>query len=128
MKLELFAICEGAFNNNGRLTIVNTYDYVNVAEFPVKLSIGVAIKLRFSKEEYGEKTFVLNIVNREKNQTFAKMEAKTIVPQANEEVILNLASNVQNFAFQEPGMYDFNLTYEGNEIGSTSIHIRKQIS
>lgn len=126
MKLDIFAICEGAFNSNSRLTVVNVYDYINVVSFPVKVSLGVAIKITFRPDEAGDKNILLSIINREKNQEIAKMEAQTKVPHDKDDVILNLASNVQGFSFPEPGKYDFKMYLDGVEIGVTTVHVKPQ--
>lgn len=125
MKLDLFAVCEGAFNSNGKLTIVNVYDYIRVASFPAKLSLGVGIKLGFEPGEDGGKMIVLTVVNQDKNQEVAKMEAKANVPKDDDEVKLNFASNVQGFTFPEEGRYGFKLSVDGNEMGESVIRIKK---
>ena len=126
MRLDLFAICEGAFNGNSRLTIVNVYDFINVAGFPAKLSLGVAIKMSFPPEEAGDKSILLKIVQREKGIEIAKMEAQTKVPKDKDDVVLNLASNVQGFSFPEAGKYDFVLYVEGQQMGVSTVHVRLQ--
>ncbi len=54
MELKLFTLCEGAFNHNGHLTIVNTIDFINGEEFPYRIpQFGIAAKLNFKAQESG---------------------------------------------------------------------------
>ena len=54
------------------------------------------------------------------------MEAQTKVPHDKDDVILNLASNVQGFSFPEPGKYNFMMYLDGVEIGVATVHVKQQ--
>ncbi len=45
MEVRVFTLCDGAFNYNGKLTIVGTVDNIKVPKVPVLASIGLAVKI-----------------------------------------------------------------------------------
>lgn len=45
MDIRVFTLCDGAFNYNGKLTIVGTVDHIKVPKVPVVASIGLAVKI-----------------------------------------------------------------------------------
>lgn len=45
MELRVFTLCDGAYNYNGKLTIVGTADNLKVPKVPVLASIGLAVKI-----------------------------------------------------------------------------------
>ena len=51
MEIELFALCDGAFNYGGKLTVVGTYDQLNVSMVPQQIKLSVAVKLNVSPGE-----------------------------------------------------------------------------
>ena len=118
MQLKLFSICEGAFNNSGRLTIVNTYDMIGSKSFPLKMPLGVAITIILGINDYGKRHVELKILNDKSELPIAKMESDVVIPKDDKGGFLNLASNVQGFVFPSPGKYVFELSVDGDTIGS----------
>jgi hypothetical protein len=125
MQLKLFSICEGAFNNGGRLTIVNTYDVIHSKAFPLVMAIGVAMTIAFDPEDEGKHSIEMRIENNTTKMEVAKMVSDVIVPRDEEGGFLNFTSNVAGFNFKEPAKYAFNLFVDGNPLGSIIIPVKK---
>ena len=125
MQIKLFSICEGAFNNAGRLTIVNTYDMIGSKVFPLKMPIGVAMTLTFDSRDEGKRHLELRITNTTTQLPIAKMESEFVVPKDDKGGFLNFVSNVQGFVFPAPGDYIFELSVDGEVIGSVSMLVKK---
>lgn len=51
MEIEIFSLCDGAFNYSGKLTIVSTYDKLTVPSIPVNTRSCLAVKLNFDNDE-----------------------------------------------------------------------------
>ena len=51
MGIDVFTLCDGAFNYSGKLTIVGTYDQLNVNTIPINVRVSLAIKLSFEENE-----------------------------------------------------------------------------
>lgn len=125
MQIKLFSICEGAFNNSGRLTIVNTYDIINSKDFPLKMPIGVAITLAFNYDDNGKHAVVLDIINNTTEVPIAKMETEVVVPLDEKGGYLNFASNVIGFVFPTPGNYSFELSVDGTTLGKLLLPVNQ---
>lgn len=125
MRIKLFSICEGAFNNAGRLTIVNTYDMIGSKAFPLKMPIGVAMTLIFDAKDEGNHHLELRITNTTTQLPIAKMESDFIVPKDDKGGFLNFASNVLGFVFPTPGDYMFELSVDDTVIGSITMLVKK---
>lgn len=125
MQLKLFSICEGAFNNGGRLTIVNTYDVIHSKTFPLVKAIGVAITISFDQEDEGKHCIEMHIENISTNKEVAKMVSDVAVPRDKEGGFLNFASNVSGLNFKDPAKYAFNLFVDGKLLGCIIIPVKK---
>lgn len=124
MKLNLFSICEGAFNNQGRLTIVNTYDMISASSFPLKMSLGIAMTIAFDKNDGGKHMIVLHIINKKNDVEIAKMESEVSIPHDENGGFLNFVSNVNGFMFPEAGDFNFDLTVDGKSIGGYVMKVK----
>ncbi len=125
MQLKLFSICEGAFNNGGRLTIVNTYDVIHGKTFPLVKAIGVAMTIVFDQEDEGKHSIEMHIENISTNKEVAKMVSDVTVPRDKDGGFLNFASNVSGFNFKDPAKYAFNLFVDSKLLGSIIIPVKK---
>lgn len=45
MDIRVFTLCDGAYNYNGKLTIVGTVDHIKVPKVPTVGSIALAVKI-----------------------------------------------------------------------------------
>lgn len=125
MRIKLFSICEGAFNNAGRLTIVNTYDMIGSKAFPLKMPIGVAMTIIFDATDEGKRHLELKITNTTTQLPIAKMDSEFVVPKDEKGGYLNFVSNVQGFVFPTPGEYTFSLSVDEVELGSVILPVKK---
>ena len=123
MKLDFIIISEGAFNNNGSLTIVNTYNFIQVKTTKDKVAVGVAIRVCFNNNENGKKHFEFIIENRKNNFVVAKVVSDLDIPVSEDEIYLNTATNLQGLSFPETGEYDFKVLIDG-VLGSQSINVK----
>ena len=125
MKLNLFAICEGAFNHNGHLTIVNTKDFINSEKFPYRADqLGLALRLEFDASETGEHPFELGYVDPA--GTFTTMGKSSIkVEQAKQNTLFCLAANLSGFIFIRPGIYKFIVKVDEEQVGCEEIMIKQ---
>lgn len=67
MKVQIFTLCDGAYNYNGKLTIVGTIDNIKVPKVPSIASVGLAVKLLFPQEERGDKRITVRFKDASSN-------------------------------------------------------------
>lgn len=64
MEVEIFTLCDFAQDNSGKLTIVGTFDTVNVMKFPTSSPpCALAIRLRLANSEAGSHTLKIRCVD-----------------------------------------------------------------
>lgn len=128
IKVELFALCQGAFDNKGQLTVVNTIDDFYVESFPTRLSFGLALKLFIFADEEGEKVLSILIINKEKkSQILPAITAKLFISKKNKHSHINIAVNLQNVLFETEGVYDVHLEIDGERLDDFAFEISKNV-
>ena len=79
MEVRVFTLCDGAYNYNGKLTIVGTVDHIKLPKVPVVATIGVAAKIVFDNTEAGEKRVSLSFVDDSDSPIIPPIEFTTRV-------------------------------------------------
>jgi hypothetical protein len=128
MKLEIFTLCDSAFDAGGALTIVKISDGIYAPIAPLKIpKICVVFRIRFSENEDGKHGINLSIFNQDGN---------LMTPPFNKEIQTrrnpNLPTGVnigiidlKGIIFPAFGEYELNLFVDGNLLGSQPIHFLK---
>ena len=125
MKVELYALCQGAHNNNGQLTIVNTVDNFGVPAFPARISFGLALKFYILPEEEGEKTLSISILDGYKKSIIPPISTKLHIERFEKASHIALALNLQNVLFETPGEYNIHLELDGVRLDDFAFEIQK---
>lgn len=121
MKLEMLAIGNYASNNQGHLTIVETFDALKADKFPWRAYFGVAAKVRFDEGE-SRKNFSIIIKSADvsKKPIFQVESEAPLSPGGK----LVMAGNIKGLVFEEAGMYKCILKVDGNEVGDCAFSVR----
>ena len=128
MKLELFAICEGAYNHNGQLTIVNTLDCIEAPEFPCRVSFGVAIKLGLQGVGAGHSEMTISMVNSSGEKVFDPVFSTPLeIAENNPADCMAMAVNFQNVLFTKAGDYHVRLEINGDKIGEHTLRVKNNV-
>lgn len=108
MKIELFTLCEGAFNTNGRLTIVNTFEDIVSEQYPWRGQLGLALKILFSREESGgfDICVWIKAVNDTKPLHEIKGHLEIKHNGEGKDVRLAMCTNIQGVVLTNPGDYE----------------------
>ncbi len=125
MKVELYALCQGAYNNNGQLTIVNTVDNFGVPSFPARISFGLALKFYIRPEEEGDKTLAISILNEKGTSIIPPFPTSLHIERFDKASHLALALNLQNVLFEAPGEYIVHLELDGQRLDNFAFEIRQ---
>lgn len=117
MNIRLFTLCDGAYNYNGKLTVVGTTDNIKVGRFPATVNIGIAVKVSFPPQEYGTKVMKIQIqdsgnMNVLQEIVLPSTDAKS---KEGEEARLALAGNIQGLNFDREGWYVVRLFINDDE-------------
>lgn len=116
MEIRIFTLCDGAFNYNGKLTIVGTTDAIKVAKVPSNIDISLAIKLSFSSDEKGEKKIKLRIIKPDERLLMPELQMNTKLKELQKGEVGNLvfAGSFHSINIQEIGEYQAELVVDNS--------------
>ena len=125
MKVELYALCQGAYNNDGQLTIVNTIDNFGVSLFPARISFGLALKFYILPGEEGEKTLTITILNEKGTSIIPPIPAQFQIERMEKASHLALALNMQNVMIETSGEYIVHLELDGSRLNNYAFEVKQ---
>ena len=128
MKIEVFALCDAATDNRGKLNILGTFDQIYAANIPVvHPACAIALRMRFDKMEEGTHKVNLQLVNPDGIPVFQPMEGE-VSPRMGEEidsVAVNLILNFQHIKFEAYADYQINLAVDDVATASLPLRVRR---
>jgi hypothetical protein len=131
MKIEVFALCDAATDNQGKLNILGTFDQIYAAKVPVvHPACAIALRLRFDKMEEGIHKVNLQLVNPDGIPVFQPMEGE-VHPRMGEDVesvAVNLILNFQHVKFAEFADYQITLAMDDVAMGTLPLRVREMPS
>lgn len=120
MNIELFTLCDGAYNYNGKLTIVGTVDVMNAERVPTTAQLGIAMKLRFAPQEAGRHQLIVRIINPEGGNIPPDFSLDLDIKPSEKGSLVSLAVNAQGLSLDKFGDYTTKVFMDGEEKGSYS--------
>lgn len=128
MKIEVFALCDAATDNRGKLNLLGTFDQIYAAQMPViHPACAIALRLRFDKMEEGAHKVKLDLVNPDGIPVFQPMEGE-VKPRMGDDVgsvAVNLILNFQHVKFNEYADYQINLAVDDMALASLPLRVRR---
>ena len=112
MEIEIFTLSDFAQDNNSKLTIVGTFDSINVKQFPVTHpACTLACRLRFAAKESGSHDFKLRLIDAKGKETIQPIEGNINIgaPPNGQFTSINIVVNFNQLQFSEAGRYSFEL-------------------
>ncbi len=127
IKVEMFALCQGAHNLDGHLTIVNTMDDFYVTGLPVRITFGVAIKLYIQAGVEGEKLLNISIIEKSTGENILPPISTNLrIERLDKASHINIALNLQNVLYERFGTYDVHLELDGGRLDDFAFEIIKK--
>lgn len=127
MQVEIFAICDAATSDNGKLNILGSFDTIWVRKFPaVYPHCAVAVKMRFQSLEKGDHAIAVRFIDE---------DGHNILPPANGSFSVNMPTdqrsasadivlNIQSLNLAKPGEYALELSVDGHSMISLPLFVR----
>ena len=112
MEIEIFTLCDFAQDNGGKLTIVGTFDGINVKQFPyTQPSFSVACRLRFAGKEAGAHDIRLTLIDADGTELINPIQGQLNVatPKNGQYSTINMVFNFNQMKFEKPGRNSFEL-------------------
>ena len=128
MKIEVFALCDAATDNHGKMNLLGTFDQIYAVKLPVvHPACAIALRIRFDKMEEGRHAVQLQLVNPDGIPVFQSMEGE-VNPRMGADIgsiAVNLILNFQHVKFDEFADYQINLKIDEIAMASLPLRVRK---
>lgn len=98
MDVRVFTLCDGAYNYNGKLTIVGTVDHIKVPKVPAIASIALAVKIANVGGGGAKKSITINFKTAQGDNM-----APEIVFEAETKEQIIIAGNIDGLNIKELG-------------------------
>jgi len=128
MKIEIFALCDAATEQQGKLNLLGSFDHLFAGQDPVTHpSCTLAIRLRFTRIEEGNHKIKLTLGDEDGNLVMQTLEAAVSVRMAPGEATAtaNLILNIQQLKLPRFGEYSIDLAVDGRAEASLPLYVRK---
>ena len=112
MEIEIFTLADFAQDNYSKLTIVGTFDSINVKQFPVTHpACTVACRLRYAAKESGSHGFKLRLIDSTGKEIIQPIEGNIEIgaPANGQFTSINIVVNFNQLQFAAAGRYSFEL-------------------
>ena len=126
MKIELFTLCDGAFNYNGKLTIVGTIDGIRVHQIPSKETLNIAMKLLAQKNEAVNSDLVIDIYNPDGIKIPSQVSCRINIEPKEEISHISLAAVVQGVPFNQEGVYTINVSLGQEKLEEYTFFVKRK--
>ncbi len=126
MIIQIAVICDSAYEYNGRLCILGTFNAIETDSFPVKKSsCSYVTQIKWNKGETGLHKLRLEFTNENGEKTLKNMEVivKVEIPEEKKLVITNSIINFQNLKFNQAGDYFANIYIDDQLKGNIELQV-----
>src|ERR1043166_6451007 len=128
MKIELLTLADFAADYGGKLSIIGIFDTIFARQMPaVHPHCCLAVKMRFDREEEGEKRIRLLICDDDGKLALPAMEIpiNVTMPPGVESNTIQIVANIAGMKIESFGEYSIDLELDGRHEGSTPIFARQ---
>lgn len=126
MTIELFTLCDGAYNYNGKLTIVGSLTSITISQLPAKVQMSVAIRMRVEAEEHGDRQIKIRFVNPDHTVIPVDIVANVNLTPLKEISYINFAASIQGLPIIQNGMFAVEILIDNELIGTYPFNVQKK--
>ena len=126
MEVEIFALCDAAADYGGKLSLLGTFDSIQVKQFPATHPhCAVALRVRFERIEEGNHRVRINIVDEDGHSIGPSVDGNIEVkfPPNASSVCTNMVLNINGMKFEKPGRYAIDLAIDARHEKSLPINV-----
>jgi hypothetical protein len=127
MKIEILTFCDFAQENQGKLTIVGTFDTIIAPKFPCfHASLWLVLRMRFDIWEFGPHEFRIETHDLNGETQMNPISGKIDVNGAgNATAVSHLVLGVGNLQFKAPGVVNFVIYIDNKELSTVPLYLRE---
>jgi hypothetical protein len=127
MHAEIFALCDAATDQGGKLNLLGAFDTLYVSSVPAKhAACAIALRLRIEKSEEGEHAFKITIIDEDGNHAIPAIQGKLNirVPPGFDTAAANLVVSFQGLELKQLGDHQVDFLIGNQVTASTPLHVR----
>jgi hypothetical protein len=129
MQIEIFALCDAATADFGKLSMLGAFDTIGAAKTPtVHAQCAIALRIRFERIERGEHKVIVQFVD---------IDGKNVIPPAQGVINMNfpeeqssgaanLILNIQALKLEKFGQYSIDLAIDGQQKASLPLFVKER--
>lgn len=128
MRLEVFALCDAATSEMGKLNILGAFDTIWAIQSPATCpQCAVALRIRFKAIERGDHVVTVNLVDVDGKHVLpaASGVIQVDVPEGQKSGAANLILNIQGLQLAEYGEYSIDLAIDGRDEASLPLFVKQ---
>ncbi len=127
MDIQIAVLCDAATDNNGKLSLLGTFDTIFTSQLPaIHPQCSIALRMTFNKVEEGHHKAKLNFVDEDGKSVMPPIEMPVDVQVPEETIFLsrNFIVNIQKLKFEKEGLYSIDIAVDGRQEGSIPLLVR----
>jgi hypothetical protein len=117
LRIEIFSLCESASDQNGRLSILGTFETVQAQQFPVILHRAmVVLRIRFWPGEGRQHKVRITVTDPDGRQLISPLDSgAALQPRSDDQSsAYNILVHIQELRFEAPGEHTIDFYLNGN--------------
>ena len=127
MQIEIFALCDAATADFGKLSMLGSFDTIWVTKTPVvHPQCAIALRVRFERIERGEHKVVVHFVDIDGRNVISPAQGAITInfPEEQSSGSANLILNIQGLKLDRVGEYSIDLAIDGQLKASLPLFIK----
>ena len=126
MVIELFTLSDGAFNYNGKLTIVGALTTINIDNLPARVKLSIAMRIRVYSEDMGEKPMVISFISPDQKKLPVDISVNLDIKETPEPVsYITFAAELQGLPLDSEGVYQIEVYIQDEKVGEYPFNVKK---
>ncbi|MCD6134782.1 MAG: hypothetical protein J7J25_04660 [Candidatus Omnitrophica bacterium] len=129
MRIEVFALCDAATGDLGKLSMLGAFDTIWTSRMPaIHPQCTIALRIRFERVEKGEHKVLVHFVNSDGKNVVPPAHGTVTVNFADERMstVVNLIFNIQGLKLDRFGEYSIDLAIDGLQKASLPLFVKER--
>ncbi|MDO8488821.1 MAG: hypothetical protein Q7S42_01735 [Candidatus Omnitrophota bacterium] len=129
MQVEIFALCDAATADFGKLSMLGAFDSIWVTQTPaVHPQCAIALRARFERIERGEHKVIVHFVDMDGKNVIAPAEGIITINFTEDQSSnsANLILNIQGLKLERMGEYSIDLAIDGQQKASLPLFVKER--
>jgi hypothetical protein len=126
MHIEIFALCDAATDQLGKLNILGTFDRIFASQIPATHpQCAIAVRIRFARIEKGEHRIRFSVIDEDGKAVVPTFDATIPVnfPEQISSQAYNMVFNIQGLKMEKYGEYSMDLAVDGRQEASLPLTV-----